>query len=84
MARVLEGSMNGANVEIHKLALTGTTALPIVTKFSSILSVFMSWAEEPDDPTYQVYLYSVSAGTVNIKCTHATTVDVYVQVWGRT
>ena len=84
MARTLEGSMTGANVEVHKVALTGATAVTLATKFSRILGVFWGWAEEPSNPTYQVYTYSVSGGTATIKCTHECTNDVYVLILGLT
>lgn len=84
MALEIEGSFNGANVETHKVAANGTTAVTVATKFSKVYGVFYSWAEAPDNATYRVYTFSISGGTVTFKCTNATTKDVFVLVLGHT
>ena len=83
MTCTMQGSFSGANVETHKIALTGTTAIEISTKFQAIYGYSWAWAEEPDNPPYQVYTSDITANVLSLKCTHATTKEIYVTVFGR-
>lgn len=63
--------------------LNGTTAVEIATDLATINSVLISEAAELSNPTYKAYVYSVSGGAVNIKCTHdGETGLCYVRITG--
>ena len=67
----------------YEVDANGQTAVEIETNLRIVKAALCSWGEEPGNPTYQVYIYSISGSTVSIKCTHtAETAKVYVKVIG--
>ena len=56
--------------KLYQATVNGTTAVAIATGMQSVLMAVVCWATAPSNPTFLVYVSSVSGGTVNIKCDH--------------
>lgn len=66
-----EGSVVGAMVAVYEASANGQTSVPILTKMSKVLLAIPAWKGTPSNATFGVYVYSISGGTVNVRCTHA-------------
>ena len=69
----VRGQMRPYLFESYDVELNGQTAVAVKTGFRTVKHAIVTTQEELTNPSYQVYVYSISGGTVNVKCTHADT-----------
>lgn len=87
MAAITEADFAGAGANFRVAGYTVTSAgqasVAVTTPFSAVKFAVCGWKATPSNPTFQVYVYSVSGNVVNIRCTDASeAASVWVLVFG--